>query len=69
MSKDDVRYNAETALIHALAMLRNGDTAQALTMSIVAVGRIGALVPNQVIQRVGADIANQIVAAQVAPGG
>jgi uncharacterized FAD-dependent dehydrogenase len=63
MPKNDFqmnRHNAETALINALALLRNGDTEQALTLTIVAVGRIGALVPTQVAQRVGASIGEQM---------
>jgi hypothetical protein len=69
MSKESARHNAETALINALAMLRSGDTEQALTLAIVAVGRIGSLVPRQVLERVSAGVAVQIVAAQAAPVG
>lgn len=67
MTRDTSRYNAETALINALAMLRNGDTEQALSLTIVAVGRIGALVPEAVIQRVGADIGAQLATSTLVP--
>jgi hypothetical protein len=62
MYKDNVRHNAETALINALALLRNGDTEQALTLTIVAVARIGSLVPNSILQKVGTDIGAQLSA-------
>lgn len=58
------QHAAETSLINALALLRKGDTEQALTLAIVAVGRIGALVPTQVVQRVGASIGEQIAQAR-----
>lgn len=69
MKKEMARHNAETALINALALLRSGDTEQALSLAIVAVARIGALVPQQVLQRVGVEVAAQVVAAQALSSG
>jgi len=66
MKVSEIRHNAETALINALAMLRNGDTAQALTLAVVAVGRIGSLVPSKTLQQVGCDIADKISAVRTA---
>jgi len=72
MSKNELplnRHNAETALINALALLRNGDTEQALRLTVIAVGRIGALVPAQVLKQVGQGIGDQIVETLGAPVG
>lgn len=66
MKVSEIRHNAETALINALAMLRNGDTEQALTLAVVAVGRIGSLVPAQTLESVGYSIGDQILAVKAA---
>lgn len=64
MGRDRLCFSAETALIHALAFLRDGQTELALEMSIVAVGRIGALVPEAALNRVSTTIADRVIAAR-----
>lgn len=64
--RDHLRYNAETALIQALAFLRDGQHELALEMSIVAVGRVGAIVPDVTINNVSARVATRIRAVRAA---
>lgn len=62
--RDKLRHNAETALIQALALLRGGKDADALELTLIAVGRIGALIPEATLQRVSRGIADRITEAK-----
>ncbi len=62
--KDNQRYQAETALIQALAFFRDGQSELALEMAIIAVGRIGATISEAVVARVSGKIADRIKEAR-----
>ena len=58
------RYEAETALIQALALYRDGKSELALEMAIVAVGRIGATIPKQLVEKVAHTVADRMILAR-----
>jgi len=68
MAEDQVlqrqRYEAETALIQALAFYREGKNELALEMTIVAVGRIGATIPLELVDNVANTVADRMHAAR-----
>lgn len=59
MNSEQQCHKAESALIHALSLLRDGQQAQALDYAIIAVGRIGALLPQEAITRVAESVADR----------